>query len=98
MLYGLDVYNARLDKETGKPQLQKQVRLFRNGQLIFTGQEVTFDLANQTDMNQVNIVGAMHLGTELFPGEYVLQLIVTDALAQPKYRVANQWIDFEIVK
>jgi hypothetical protein len=34
----------------------------------------------------------------MVPGEYVLQLIVTDALAKEKRRVATQWIDFEIVK
>ena len=32
------------------------------------------------------------------PGEYVLQIIVTDALAKEKHRTATQWMDFEIVK
>ena len=32
------------------------------------------------------------------PGEYVLQIVVTDLLAKDKYRVATQWMDFEIVK
>ena len=34
----------------------------------------------------------------VFPGEYVLQVIVTDQLAPEKRRTATQWIDFEIVK
>jgi hypothetical protein len=42
--------------------------------------------------------GALILGTDLVPGEYVLQIIVTDTLADKKYRVATQWMDFEIVK
>jgi hypothetical protein len=32
------------------------------------------------------------------PGEYVLQIVVTDLLAKDKDRVATQWMDFEIVK
>src|SRR6185295_13350409 len=32
------------------------------------------------------------------PGEYVLQVIVTDKLAKEKYRVAAQWMDFELMK
>jgi hypothetical protein len=38
------------------------------------------------------------LGSEMTPGEYVLQVIVTDVLRTDKYRVTSQWIDFEIVK
>lgn len=98
MVYGLEIYNAQLDKQTAKPQLQTQVRLFRNGQLVFTGKEVAFDSSMQSDTKQLNLVGAMQLGTELAAGEYVLQLIVTDQLAKEKYRVASQWMDFEILK
>lgn len=43
-------------------------------------------------------MGRLLLGTDLVPGEYVLQVIVTDALADEKHRVANQWMDFEILK
>ncbi len=32
------------------------------------------------------------------PGEYVLQVIVTDKLAQGKFTVATQSVDFEIVE
>src|SRR6185503_21206890 len=37
MEYGLSIYNAQLDS-SGKPQVQTQVRLFRNGQQIFAGE------------------------------------------------------------
>ena len=39
MDYGFIVYNARLDKTTNKPQLLVQVRLFRDGKLLFEGKE-----------------------------------------------------------
>jgi hypothetical protein len=32
------------------------------------------------------------------PGEYTLQLVITDLLAQGQHRTATQWIDFEIVR
>ena len=42
--------------------------------------------------------GRMQLGTNMEPGEYVFQVIVTDKLAKEKYNAATQWLDFEIVK
>jgi len=30
------------------------------------------------------------------PGDYVLQVIVTDKIAEEKYNVASQWMDFEV--
>jgi hypothetical protein len=38
------------------------------------------------------------LGTGLPPGEYVLQVIVTDALTSEKQATATQWIDFRLVE
>jgi len=31
------------------------------------------------------------------PGEYVLQVIVSDLVAGDKYATASQWVDFKIV-
>jgi len=41
----------------------------------------------------------VNLGAELIPGEYALQVIVTDNLAkEKKYRTATRWIDFDLVQ
>jgi hypothetical protein len=32
------------------------------------------------------------------PGDYILQIIVTDLLADQKHRMATEWIDFEILQ
>ena len=40
----------------------------------------------------------LQLGMNLPPGEYVLQLVVTDGLAKRGRATATQWLDFEIVK
>jgi hypothetical protein len=96
--YSVIVYNARLDKATAKPQLQTQVRFFRDGALVFSGKEQPLGETSQPDSKRIAVLGAVRLGGELIPGEYVLQITVTDPLADEKHRVATQWIDFEIVK
>jgi len=98
MIYALAIYNAKLDKTTGKPNLTIQARLFRNGELVFTGNEVPFELRDQADPKRLGGGGAIQLGTGLKPGEYVLQIVVSDLLAKEKHRVATQWMDFEIVQ
>jgi hypothetical protein len=97
MQYGYVIFNAQLDK-TGTPQLKTQMRLVRDGKIVFAGSEVPFDPSGQTDLKRLIGGGAIQLGSELPPGEYVLQIIVKDSLAGDKRKMATQWIDFEIVK
>jgi len=94
--YGLLVYNAGLDKSSGKPKLTTQIRLYRDGKQVFAGSELPFDPTGQTDLGRLLVGGALDLGTDLAPGEYILQIIVSDMLADKKFRVATQWMDFEI--
>ncbi len=98
MQYGYAIYNATVDKGGARPQLQTRMRLFRDGKEIFTGRVQQFDASGQTDLKRLMAGGALQIGTQMFPGEYILQVIVTDPLAKEKYRTATQWIDFEIVK
>jgi hypothetical protein len=98
MDYLFIIYNAHLDKTTNKSQLISQVRLFRDGQPVFTGKEVPLDFSGAVDLKRLVSGGAIRLGTELVPGDYVLQIIVKDMLADEKHRTVTQWIDFEIVK
>lgn len=96
--YGLLIYNAGLDKASGKPQLTTQVRLFRDGQQVFSGNALPFNPTGQTDLGRLIVAGALELGTDLPPGEYIFQIIVSNALATEKHRTATQWMDFEIIK
>jgi VWFA-related protein len=96
--YSVIVYNARLDKATAQPQLLTQIQLFRDGKLVFTGKENALGTVSQPDLKRITITGALKLGADLSPGEYVLQINATDPLADEKHRVATQWIDFEVVK
>jgi VWFA-related protein len=96
--YSYTIYNAQLDA-AGQPQLQTQMRLFRDGKEVFTGKPLAFNPGKQTDMKHLDAGGKFVVGSVLPPGEYVLQVTVTDGLAKNKrYSTAAQWIDFEIVK
>jgi VWFA-related protein len=96
--YGFVIYNAHLDKATTRPQLQIQVRVFRDSQPVFTSKQQLVDATSQTDVKRLVTGGALRLGTDLNPGEYVLQVVVTDELADEKHRIAARSIDFEIIK
>ena len=95
-----DIYNARLDRATGRPQLQTRSRLIRDGRVVFDGAPQAYDPGPQPgpDMRRLPAVSRIQLGAQLPPGEYVLQVVVTDTLAGGKNGTATQWIDFEVVK
>jgi len=97
MRYAFFMYNARLDKVSARPQLVTQVRLFRDGKEVFTGKESPYSIDQQADMKRLAVSGAIQLGSDMLPGEYVLQVIVTDLLADKKHRTTTQWMDFQIV-
>jgi len=92
--YGFEVYNPRLAKDTHQTRLQSQVRLFRDNKLVFTGKLLS--LSGQLDSKKVVAFGRLPLDPHLPPGDYILQVIVSDGLAKEKNRLATQWIDFEI--
>jgi VWFA-related protein len=94
--YSYFIYNAQLNNSI--PQLRTQARLFYNGREIYTGKVQPFDPARQADVKRLVAGGRLSLGTDLEPGEYALQIIVTDDLSKEKNRTAAQWISFEIVE
>ena len=98
MNYGYAIYNARLDRATARPQLQTQIRMFRDGKQVFAGRVQAFDASGQTDLKRIAAGGALQLGKEMQPGDYVLQVVVTDLLAKDNHRTTTQWIDFEILR
>ncbi len=96
--FGYAVYDATLDKTTRQPQLTAQTNVFRDGKLIFASEPQPIDLTGQSDLKRIIAGGALRLGSELAPGEYILLIVVNDPLAKDKYRTATQWVDFEVVK
>lgn len=96
--YGFLIYNAQLDPKTKKPQLESQLLLLKDGKQVFAGKVSPLNVGEEPDWKHIPASGRLRLGDELAPGEYVLQIIVTDKLAKEQYRWATQWMDFEIVK
>jgi hypothetical protein len=95
--YAFFIYNAQAEKG-GAPQLTTQVILFRDGKPVFTGKQNPMKTAGQADMKRLLGGGIIQLGSDLEPGDYVLQIIVNDELADKKHQTASQWMDFSIVK
>ncbi|CAN5190640.1 hypothetical protein BH20ACI1_BH20ACI1_15900 [soil metagenome] len=95
--YSFVIYNAKSDSRQ-KPQLQFQARLFRDGKMIVDGTPSAIDVDGQTDLRRIEVSKAVTLGTNLQPGDYALQIIVSDSLAKGKNQIAAQSIDFEIIR
>lgn len=92
------IYNAH---PAGKalPELVAQVRLFRDGQLLTSHEEPAIDSSKlQLDPKRLSAKGRLRLGDELVPGQYVLQIVITDPNPKARSATASQWIDFEVVK
>jgi VWFA-related protein len=99
MDYGYVVYNAAPGPKTSLPDLTAQVRLFHEGELVASQEEPAVDTGRlQYDLKRLNAKGRIRLSDQLTPGQYVLQIIITDQRAKSGATTASQWIDLEIVK
>jgi VWFA-related protein len=98
IIFAYSIYNAQQDPSTHSPQLTAQTRIFRDGKVVFKTDPNPIEVSPQSDLKRIPSIARLQLGTEFPPGDYVLQIIVTDRLAKEKQQIASQWIDFEIVK
>ena len=98
LFFAYVIYNALRDGNTHLPKLTTQTLVFRDGKPILTGVPQPLSVNGQVDLQRIAGGAELQLGTELAPGQYVLQIIVEDQLAKEKRSVATQWIDFEVVK
>jgi VWFA-related protein len=96
LVYGYEIINARTG--TGEhPNLESQVRVFRDGEQVLAGKTTMLDIAaGAPDPQRLTAGGRMSLGRDMTPGVYVLQVIVTDKLAKSKFNTVTQSMDFEI--
>mgnify|MGYP001199976682 CR=1 FL=1 len=95
--YGFEVYNAKLDPAK-QPKLTTRIRVFRDGKIILDGNQKSLELSGQTNMTHIKSSGAIAIGGLMLPGDYILQIIVTDELADKKKQIATQFIQFEVVE
>jgi hypothetical protein len=98
VVYGLQIFNARLDPSTKLPKILTQLRLYRDGVLMHAGPVTKFKAEGSPDLKRISAAFQTRIPPDLNAGSYVLQLVLTDELAKEKVSTAAQWIDFEIVK
>jgi hypothetical protein len=92
--YGYAIFNSKPGSAEGG-SLSSLMRLYRDGKLIFEGKPQAIPGAGKA--GTVNASGTIALGAAMLPGDYVMQIVVTDNLAREKYRSAAQFAQFEIV-
>lgn len=95
VLYAYQILNAKAGQQN-RPKLDVQMRLFREGKEMYAGVPIPFDPTGQSDVSHLEVERQLTLGSELPPGEYVLQVLVTDKLAPKKTASVSQSTDFEI--
>ena len=93
--YGAAVYNASVDKKTAQTELTLQMEIYRDGKPVYQLPARRIEPAPKADAKHFDYVGRLRLNQ--FPeGDYLLRLVVTDALAKKKYARAEQWMDFSV--
>jgi VWFA-related protein len=95
MHYAYYIYNAHLNGDR-QPQLTTQIRLFHDGHQVYEGKATPYDAGSEPDLKRLRAGGRIKLSAAAAPGEYFLQVTVTDLLARDTRNTASQWIDFEI--
>jgi VWFA-related protein len=96
LVYGYEIINAKTGASQ-HPELEVQARLFHDGEQVLAGDKRALATAEgESDPQRLTEAGRLSLGRDMTPGEYVLQVIVTDKLAPSKFNTATQSMDFEI--
>jgi VWFA-related protein len=95
--YSYSIFNAQTDTEPRRTNLQKQLVVFRDGEKVYTGSLRRVAADQAIEAGRVYVMGRLDAVSDLPPGQYILQIIVTDLLSPGQTRTATQWIDFEIV-
>ena len=93
--FAMEIYNARVDPGTHHPNLEESIQLYRGAQQVLAFNR-PFGDGEPSESKRLSLAGTLRLGPELEPGDYALEITVTDKLARKKYATASQWIDFEI--
>ena len=95
--YDCTVFGALIDRRTGKPRIEIEVRLFRGPEQIFTGRPVPLAVAEGNSTEAIHAAGEIRLPATLPPGDYAVELSAYDRLGRQPSPHAVQWSDFTLV-
>ncbi|MDX2030542.1 MAG: VWA domain-containing protein [Blastocatellia bacterium] len=95
--YLASIYNPRVDKQSGKPALQLQFELYRDGKPVFQSPErpVRTDRPTDPKWTWIDCGGRFQL-KNFSAGDYLLRLVIRDQLREGKGATIEQWIDFTV--
>ena len=89
------IFNARKGADQ-KPNVTVETRIFREGSEIVRSEPVPVWFPDNLPPDRLAASGRMRLGPRFVPGDYALQIVVTDNLAKKKNAMAAQSIDFAV--
>ncbi len=95
--YGFTIFNAKAAAGQA-PDLTSQIKLFLDGKPVFEGSPQPITPRSGSDPATVSYAGSLSLATQMQPGEYVLQITVTDKLAKEKRNTTYQFVQFEVTR
>ena len=93
--YGAAIYNATPDKKTNQAQVSVQAEIYRDGKVVYQFPAHPVEFTAKMDPKKFDYVGRLRLNN-LPAGEYLLRMVVTDALAKKNYGRIEQWMDFRV--
>lgn len=93
--YGFTIYNA---KPGPAQSVTSKVTIYREGKVIFDGKPAPVVSSAGSSPDAIRFNAALVLGPEMLPGDYVLQVTITDNQRKPKKNTATQFVQFEIIE
>ncbi|HET6176463.1 MAG TPA: VWA domain-containing protein [Candidatus Sulfotelmatobacter sp.] len=93
--WAFQIFNAHKGNDQ-QPEVTVETRLFRDGNEIGRSEPLPVRFPGNVPANRLAANGQLLLSPKFVPGDYALQVVVTDTLAKKKYSMASQWIDFGI--
>jgi hypothetical protein len=93
--FSYELFNA-IAAAGGKPDVEVQTRVFHDGAQVIAHQGALQLGGDVKDMQRLMGAGRLAIGQEMSPGDYVLQIIVTDKLAKSKFGQVTQSVDFRV--
>jgi hypothetical protein len=97
LVWAARILNAKRGKDR-QPRLTHRLVLYRDGKVLHESPDEPWNQKEIDDPERLPILGMIQLGDAMPPGDYVLQLVVTDQLeTNENKRTATQAMDFEVV-